>query len=224
MTALMTQMVADTPAILWPLTEAAGTTAVDVSGNAYDGGYVNGPTPGTAGFPTVPLLLDGTNDYVEEPVYHSALNVGTGDFALECWVQLTNGTGNYVQLMGRDVGASGTGPLIYLNTGTGVLRCYAAGGSANGTTRVSDGKLHHVVFRRSTGTCTAWLDGVQELSFAAAGSVDVGANARLRIGTVNGVYLYTAGRVGYAAWYTHTLSDARIAAHYAAGLRAGVVT
>ena len=64
-----------------------GTNWRDLSGNGNNGTLVNGTTYGTSngGY----FLLDGTDDYISLPS-SNFFNFGTGDFALEMWVNLEN--------------------------------------------------------------------------------------------------------------------------------------
>ena len=60
---------------------------LDVSGNGNNGTLVNGTTFGSSN--AGHFFLDGTDDYISLPSSNFS-NFGTGDFALEMWVNLEN--------------------------------------------------------------------------------------------------------------------------------------
>ena len=79
------------PIAYWPLWEASGATAEDVSGNGFDGGYT-GVTLGQEGIGdgnTCPLF-DGTNDYVDiySAGFAGAIDVSEG--SLTGWMKVFN--------------------------------------------------------------------------------------------------------------------------------------
>lgn len=228
---LYQQVKADAPKVYWPFNEAIdGSTCRDASGNGFNGSE-NGTGAALASTSIVPghpySCFNNGDGYFSDGAAggsnRAALDVGTGDFTMEIWLKITNPTTDYVEIASRDSGATGNGQLLQLNTGTGAPRVWCGGTSLNaGSTRVSDGNLHHLVFRRISGVASVVLDGAQVGSVAAAGSTDV-ASRPLRVGVVNGAYQRPLGRWAHFAYYTTGLPDDRVMAHYQAGMRGGVV-
>lgn len=222
---LYRQVMIDSPAVYWPFQESSdGSTCSDASGNARNGTEV-GTGASLASTEIVPghrysCLNSGDGYWNFNNV--AALDVGTGDFTHEIWFKINNGTSDYVEVMGRDHSATGNGQMLYLNITDGFARIYTGGTTTvAGTSRLSDDKLHHVVYRRISGTHSVVVDGTQQGSAAAAGNTDT-ANRNLRVGVAQGVYQRPLGRWAHYAYYTTGLTDARITAHYEAGMRGGV--
>lgn len=226
MSALMRQVMLDSPLVYWPFDESVdGSTCTDISGGGRHGTKVGaGATLGAAsvvpGQAKAQLSSGSGGAGYWSRADEAAFQVGTGDFTYECWMVCTNGTGNYVQVFGRDAAASGNGQMLYLETGSGYGRFYCGPGAVIvGTSRLSDSNLHHVVVRRISGTGSIVVDGVQQNSAAAGNSVITSA---LRVNALDGGYPNFAGRMAHFAYYASGLSDARIKAHYQAGIRGGV--
>lgn len=79
------------PIAYWPLNEPSGGTAVDASGNGYDGAYT-GVTLGQTGIgdgETCPLF-DGANDYCD--IYSAGLDAAfdKDEGSMSCWVKVFN--------------------------------------------------------------------------------------------------------------------------------------
>lgn len=231
MSYLRAEVLADAPQVYWAYQEAAdASSCLDSSGNGRNG-TENGTGASLAAGSIVPgspgSCLNVGNGYWSDGAAggsnRAAFDVGTGDFSYEIWLKLTNPTSDYVEILGRDTSATGNGQLLYLNIGTGFARCYTGGTGSNlGTTRISDGNLHHVVYRRIAGVHSVVVDAVPQGSAAAAGNTDVAARA-LRVGVSDGTYQRALGRWAHFAYYTTGLSDARIRARYLAGIRGGSI-
>lgn len=212
------EVLVDTPDLYWELEDTSGTTVpVDSSGNSRDAAIIGTINPGfgqTALFSglgtSVGLNGTGGSNYIKR-AYDSALNVGTGDFALELLVLSNNNTSNYVEVGGRDDAASGNGVIIYLRTGSGYLHVWVAGVLFVGSKRVSDGAPHHVVVTRISGIVYVYMDRDLQVSGSAPNTTNVGSGFRVGVG--DGSYATLNGRTGHWAWYTHGLSAARVGVH-----------
>jgi hypothetical protein len=88
----------------FPFDETDGNIAYNMYG-PVDGDLKNGPQhePGKVDYA---LKLDGYNDYVEV-AHHSRVDLGTGDFTIEAWVEVTV----IDALTGRSVKARETFPF-----------------------------------------------------------------------------------------------------------------
>lgn len=214
----------DSPAVFWPMEDAASAgTVADVSGAGRDGTVVSAFTQGaTSILPVASVSADfpGTGDNYVERANDSGLDVGTGDFCFEAWMVCTNTTSDYVQVWGRDPAAN-NGMILYLNTGDGLPRPYLGGSGYNmGSARLSDSTLHHVVHQRRAGTLEVWVDGrLLSGATATAYDSDVAGSRNLRVGTLDGGLSEFKGGLSMFAYYTDSLSPWRIAAHYVTGLR-----
>lgn len=225
---LYQQVMKDSPAVYWQFQESVdGASCADSSGNGR-----NGVEQGTGASLASTGIVPGHHySYVNVGDGYWAsnanatdtnLDVGTGDFTVEFWLKINNSTANYTELMSRDAGATGNGLLLLANITTGGPRFWCGGTVLNGPTRLNDDRLHHVVARRIAGTAAVLVDGVSDVSGAAAGSTDV-ANRPLRCGVNAGLYPRPLGRFAHFAYYKTGLSDARVRVHYEAGIRGGVV-
>jgi hypothetical protein len=201
----------------WRLGEASGTTANDSAGS-YNGTYVNGPGLGSPGAiandPNTSVTLNGTSQRVTLASLPPA-----GDFSIEGWTYLTNGSVTNNTLYG----GSGTVRLL-ARPGTGPTAAYA-GVTLNGTEYVLQ-PLNPVsnlntwvywVLTRQGSTLTLYRDGVQ-----IAQRTDLPATAAANISgyigsQTNGLY-YLNGRTDDVAIYSSALSPSTITSHYQAAL------
>lgn len=222
------EVLTDTPAVYW------AESRIDKSGNGRDAANAHLPSLGAPivsnGPPALRFRGRGL-DYLSR-AYDAVLDVGTGDAAIEVWVQFENDGHNYVQLAGRDDASTGNGMMLYIEGETnlannpianGYPRGYAGGSTVEPAASGSgydllDGVTYHLVLQRVSGQLQIWLNGTMIVTGAAAGSTNIGAE--LRFGRVNGAYDDLIGSANRFAYYTHSLSSGRIGAHYTAGLAA----
>jgi len=212
-------LVAGRPGLLayWRLGESSGSTAGDTAGT-YNGTYVNGPALGSPGAiandPDTSVTFNGTNQRVTLPSLPAA-----GDFSIEGWTYLTNGSVTNNTLYG----GNGTVRLL-ARPGTGPTEAYA-GVTLNGTEYVlqplsSASNLNiwvYWVLTRQGGTLTLYRDGVQiaqrsDLPAAAPASI----NGYIASQTNNLYYLN--GKADDVAVYASALTPSTIASHYQAAL------
>jgi hypothetical protein len=104
------------------------------------------------------------------------LNVGTGDFTLECWIKPeSGGAGGYGGIFGSYAYSANMVQLQMSNTGT--LRFVNPSSiTAAGSTDMRDGQWHHIAMCRSGTTLRGFVDGVQEISTSYSSSIDWGHN------------------------------------------------
>lgn len=160
----------------YPLDEAAGTTAHELTqlgfgfpnplynASPLDGKFYGSPTflTGSNGWVANALKLDGLNDYVEA-ANNPALNFGTGDFSIDCWVKIDhpNDTANAIRVIVEKreqvSGSDYRGYSLFLYKGKLSLQL-AGGNYANYVSSLpvpADGLWHFVavtVDRNSVGT------------------------------------------------------------------------
>ncbi len=177
----------------WPFDEQSGPTAFDlVAGN--NGTLVGKPTPVT-GIIDWALSFDHVKDYVEVPS-HSLLNVGTGDFSIDAWVQ-TLASGRSVEaIVDKRIAEPTGGYSFFVYRGRLGLQMALGGRFTNfiGSGFVADGKPHHVavtVARRQADGIRFYVDGVlampsfnpqeyQDLSLDNDAPLRLGANSASR--------------------------------------------
>ena len=146
----------------WPLDEDAGDTAFDlVAGN--NGKLVGGPLR-VSGIADRGLTFDRINDYVQVPD-SSLLDVGTGDFSIDAWIQTSSSTRTRVILDKRS--PEPRGYSFFITQGRLGLQL-AANNFANyvSTAFVATGTPHHVavtVDRDQADGVRFYVDGVEVL-------------------------------------------------------------
>jgi hypothetical protein len=213
-----TTIAADAPSGYWRFGEPAGaTTAVDSSGNANNGTYLNGPTlavPGAlTGDANTAASFDGVNDSVRVP---DASSLDVGDtFSLEGWIkrsstaktyELFNKGGNGLQLT---VMSAANGNQVWLRKANVTT-------IAHSTTGVpADAKFHQIVVTKSGPNSTKiYIDGVDAGAVAVAPTQAIANTALPLTITGAGAALHVLDEL---ALYNHVLTAARVSAHYAAG-------
>ena len=167
--------------------------------------------------PTGSVLLDGNSDYLSWSS-HDSLKMGTSDFTLEAWVNITgNSDANLHQTIFMAGDSSDAGEMVFQ-----MIRDTGGGGSALGSgadrelgvrvagtgyysgIQLTFGQWHHVVCVRDGGTITFFVDGVKGKSSVVTENL---TTAFTQIGYRDSSY------DGYLEGY---VSNARIAfgAHY----------
>ena len=138
--------------------------------------------------------FDGSNDYLDLG-NHSAFDVGTGDFSVSAWINVTLGSGENQKsiLYSRDASSPNAGFDFQVDDGADRLRAVFDEGAtvleARGVNNsLSSDTWHHVVMavNRTSGTCKLYLDGslnksvdISSLtgSFSNSGSTFIGAKS-----------------------------------------------
>ena len=162
--------------------------------------------------PTGSVLLDGNSDYLSWSS-HSSLKMGTSDFTLEAWVNITgNSDANQHQTIFMAGDSSDAGEMVFQ-----MIRDTGGGGSALGSgadrelgvrvagtgyysgIQLTFGQWHHVACVRDSGTITFFVDGVQGKSSAVTENL---TTAFTQIGYRDG---------SYNGYFNGYISNARIA-------------
>lgn len=226
------EVLADSPVLFLPLSEASGATCADLSTNHFvgtaNGTFTRGTSLGT-GFAGVSpgITLGGTaSDFVSVPDAN-ALDI-TGDVTYECFVvpnlaslntsyavmskgyQTGSSDQGYTAFL-RDSGGSKFGFLSVAFSGT-TLTTSAAGSITNAT-------VYHLAFTRTAaGVGTTYINGSQVDQRTVAATVAANSQPFVIGGSSGGgtVAFPYKGVVAAVAAYNTALSSTRIAAHYAA--------
>jgi hypothetical protein len=165
------QAAIDRPVAIWQMNEAADArTMVDSSGNGINGTIGDDVLAGTAlsgggtgyRFPFVaPNQPPANPERLAQVPHRSALNPGSGNFAVEFRMRTTRNFGNVVQ-KGQ---AGAPGGYWKFQQPSGKISCLfrgSAGSStaSSGSVRVNDGQWHVVRCERTSSSVTMLVDGV----------------------------------------------------------------
>jgi hypothetical protein len=227
------EVLADSPVGYWKLDEAAGTTMNDSSGNSYDGTYNNGFTLAQS-----PLITKGNSVLFDGVAGTGATVDGThiplqiaGDVTLEAWVNLDGDipfaqNQHIVQCSGTNSDASANDNFLYsmaIDDLTGAMYIFTESGlgvnqTVSSTHLITNGTHHIVIVRDATAKTVTFFDnGVEYDTIVYATNADGGSLAKIRIADSAGAG-ETDGVVDEVAVYDSQLTNARILAHYNAGV------
>ena len=123
------------------------------------------------------VYFDGTSNNWLAVADSDDLNVGTGDFTLECFIKPeSGGTGGYGGIFGSH--AYNNAMVQMQMSNGGVLRFVNPSAiAAAGSTDMRDGQWHHIAMCRQGSTLRGFVDGVQEISTTYSSSIDWGHNS-----------------------------------------------
>jgi hypothetical protein len=159
------------PVAIWQMNEAAGSrTMLDSSGNGINGTIGDDVLAGTAlsgggtgyRFTNVaPNQPPANPERLVQVPNRSALNPGSGAFAVEFRMRTTHSFGNVVQ-KGQSGAAGGYFKFQQPNGKISCLFRGSAGSSSasSGSVRVNDGRWHVVRCERTSSSVTMFVDGV----------------------------------------------------------------
>jgi len=122
--------------------------------------------------------FDGSGSYLSLSS-NTSLNFGTGDFTIECWLNIASLNGG-VLIDFRPASTNGDYPLIY-QAGSG-LEFYASGGAQISSGTVTKGTWFHFALCRSGSSMKMFFNGTQTGSTYTA-SVNYSVGSTLGIGT-----------------------------------------
>jgi hypothetical protein len=229
------EVVVDTPVAWWRMHETSGVLIEDYgfTGPDADGDVYGSPTFGVGG----PAGIGTAMSFVTNPdriavAYASKLDV-SGSFSIEAWCWYTGAPAELATVFSEHY-AGGADPvsmtLTFDTTGGGTSGRAPVFGWYNGSafklavspSNITADVWHHLVGVYDAGLpeLQLWVDGINEATNGAPGSQPSGTNER-RIGERwdNAVSEeWWAGRICEVALYGSALSEARIVAHYNAGI------
>lgn len=228
------------PLVYWPLGEADGPTAVDLSGNGINGTYTSARGRQHSDRSLVPYSSSGSLDIVEETaaalvVSDDAVwtNAGSTPMTVEFWVQsdvdLGTYLGTYVIAQQGHVSTTGDRWTVAYNPisqTTAVLHLYH-GSATNTFTKFDIPRLdlasgpHHVaVGITSAGVASAYCDGVALVVNGTAATAAPLVRQKLIVGcdAPSASFASWLGQIAHLAVYDIAPS-AVVADHYATSLR-----
>ena len=156
-----------------PLTAISGTSLLaltcgcrtaDDSSNGfiftrYGGVRVTKETPFAQKSGNWSTYLDGTGDYLSV-AGDTSLAFGTGDFTIECWMNLSATGSAYGLTDFRPTSTNGLYPDFYYS-GTGLNLYVSTGDQITGTATILPNTWYHVACCRSSGSTRLFLNGTQ---------------------------------------------------------------
>ena len=216
-------IVQDTPDLYWRLGETAGTTAVDVSGNLFDGIYAGGYTLGRQGGVSGTTDKAAKFDGISGTVGSAAPITNPTNYSEELWFNTTTTHGG--KLVGFGNAQSGQSSAydrhVYMEN-SGQLTFGVWTGFQNTITSpqaYNNGQWHHMVATQSSGDgMKLFVDGVL-----------VGTNPQTQAQDYTGYWRvggdsdwggdspFFDGVIDEVAIYSKVLGAGSVASHYAAG-------
>ena len=204
----------------WPLNEAGGRRANDLTGNA-SGLLTNDPT-WSGGVLGNAILFDGSNDYVNIP--HNPIHQFSTQLTFCAWVCPTSGT-SYPPLLSKTNGAA-DGYSWEFNNGAPetsiALWHYSGGWVAKGYSTIPNAKWSFVATVMNNVTEVFYLNGYQVNSYANTDTISASTVA-LQICGSTSLSRYAGGAVSNMRVYNRALDKREVAWLYAdpmAGARA----
>ncbi|MBL4658674.1 MAG: DUF2341 domain-containing protein, partial [Flavobacteriales bacterium] len=196
------------------MNENTGTTVNDGSGNNISGTLTGVPAWGNGICDGSALDFDGAADYVTCDT-STALDFGTGDFSVSCWVNGANlavaGDNAFVD---KYVSDSDFGWMLKERNGGVALLTVDLINSWDqtfGTILVDDGLWHHVVATRSSGgNKIIYIDNVIDLNYVIVPR-NVSSTRNLEYGRAQTYSAYLEGIVDEVYVYNKVLNAAEIA-------------
>jgi hypothetical protein len=208
-------VIGDGVAGYWRLGETSGETAGDAAG-ANAGTYENNPQLGEpsllpADAANHSVRFDGTDDHVSIP--SSSTLSPTARVSVEAWIKpaALPAAGSFASVASKPDSYSlqFNGPrLEFTIMQSGVRRRLQAPAGA-----IEAGTTYYVVGTYDGTVQRLYIDGVEVADAALTGAISVGSQ-ELSIGAWNETTEPFDGTIDDVAVYTHTLSSARIDAHY----------
>ena len=197
----------------WNFDEGSGTIANDSSGNGNIG-TIRGGASWTSGKTLGALNFDGVDDYVTIP-NNVLLNMGTGDFTINAWINTNNNT-NLQYIFYKFNSSPQTGYAFKINPTTGFPSLWVGDGVNTlsykaGSIKINDGQWHNVAVKFIHGQkIQFFVDGVLDPSehnaSLVAGSIDNVGDSR--IGTFGGNYFN--GLIDEVRVYNRALASSEI--------------
>jgi hypothetical protein len=221
----------DGPISYWRLGELTGTTAVDVQGVAsgtYTGtGIVIGKAGAIASDNDAAASFPATSFTAALLANVAALNLGGSACTLECWVKTSVSSFSHL-IGGYNANSPFNGYALAIGPVTaGKLAYWSGGGNSNSWfespgVSVADGSWHYVAVTVSATQTILYIDGAASGSIAADLRPTSYAGGRALASRADGASGLN-GLLDESAIYNVALSPARIAAHYQAGVKAGLI-
>jgi hypothetical protein len=209
-----------------PLTALSGTQFLSLQNNRWIDNSTNSSTITTSGTPSVqafsPFLptaaydaavVGGSGYFVSATDYlaltANSVNVGSSDFSLEAWIYVVNRSSTYYVFGGQSDRATlnGSSYNFHLTNSNGYLstELYIGNSSANfvSTSAPPLNAWSHVVFARTGGTASMFLNGIQVATITSLGT------SAINNGSTTYLPAIASNATGNAATFTGYMSNLR---------------
>lgn len=219
-------VLSDDPTAYWRFGEESGaTTAVDETGNGWDGTYNGDPSFGQDGALSFKdddgaVYMDGAGDAVD---LGDVIDPQTGSFTVESWIKVDDVSVEGQRIQVKEDGTNGWAISVGDSGQSGAIRFFIRDSATftsldTATGVISNGVWHHIVgvYDASAGTRKIYVDAVEEASATddtggfSSNTAGYGLAARVEGGVQNEL----AGVGDEFAVYESALSATRIQAHY----------
>ena len=214
---------ADGPMVQWPLDEAAGTSAADISGGNRPGTYSGGVTYRTASPVTAPDGVGVTFNGSTGNLRTTAAAAAPGAYSTELWFRTTTTTGG--KLVGFGNAATGLSntydrQVYMLNTGQLDFGTYSGGfNTVTSANRYNDGRWHQLVATQGSAGMALYVDGTAVATNTT--TVNQAITGYWRVGGDNlaawpnrPTSNFFAGSIDEVAISTKALTAAQVRAHF----------
>ncbi|WP_166408943.1 LamG-like jellyroll fold domain-containing protein [Labedella phragmitis] len=216
----------DQPSAYWPMNEA-GKAAYDWAGSSH---LTSITTPRVAGVEASPAARAGSFNGVNTYAASSVRLAAKPTFSQEAWIKTTTKRGGVLMGMStsrttandsfdRQLYMANTGQVYFASIDSGAVK------TVNSTSRLNDGKWHHVVATVGAAGARLYVDGALQSSrtdqrtgapLVAGAYWHVGAH-QLTGRPAIPASIYFAGTIDNVAAYDRPLTAAEVKAHYQAG-------
>ena len=189
------------------LNEGSGATAVDTSGNNFNGSLLNGAAWTAAGKYDKGINFDGSNDQVSV-ANNDTLKI-TSNITLEAWARANGTFSGHKHIVGKNyyeisINRSGAGFKASMDARiNGTWRKAQTSGNLNLN------QWYHLAGTYDGTTIKLYVDGVQAATFSTTGNIDQ-TNNPLRIGTANASGDFFKGTVDEVRLYNRVLNQSEI--------------
>jgi hypothetical protein len=120
------------------------------------------------------MYFDGTGDYLKG-IVDNTFNFGTGDFTIECWVNVTNYSSERAIFYKYVSWATNADFALRIDGSTGLVRFLAGDNtpiSITSNSAISTGTWVHIAVTRASGVTKLFVNGTQQTS-THTGSVSI---------------------------------------------------
>ncbi len=154
------------------------------------------------------FYFDGTNDYIISPS-NSNYGFGLNDFTISAWFKSSDKS-NYGSIVNifDDVNL---GIILYSNITNGYFRTWVGNSLMVGNIDITNGQWNNVVLKRSSGTCTQFVNGIENISTTTSQSI---VETNLKIGGIPPYSYNTNGNIAQIQIYNRALSAKEIKQNY----------
>jgi hypothetical protein len=154
------------------------------------------------------FIFDGSNDYIITPS-NSNYGFGLNDFTISAWFKSSDKS-RYGSIANIFSDAT-IGIILYTNITNGYFRTWVGNSLMVGNIDITNGQWNNVVLKRASGTCTQFVNGIENISTTTSESI---VETNLKIGGIPPYSYYTNGNISQVHIYNRALSAQEIKQNY----------